>query len=131
MILNTALKSLIILVTLFLMTLNSVSSASSWINMSGSQPIEQVAQTMPPCDRPMSHHMQMVDDETDAVQLSFQLCDMNDCQCEHVSAAEAPDNIDSFTTLLIGLNLSLIQTVPDATIPYIPSNDRPPRIVHA
>jgi hypothetical protein len=98
--------------------------------MSGSQPIEKVAQTMVPCDMPM-HHMPAANEEMDPVQLSFQLCEMVDCQCEHVNAANAPEDIDSFTTLLIGLSISPIAAIPDATIPFIPSNDRPPRIMHA
>lgn len=99
--------------------------------MSGSQPIEKVAQTLPHCDLPMPHHMPEINVEMDPAQLSIQMCDMDDCQCEHVNTAEVPEERDSFTTLLTGWSMSLIATVPDATIPFIPSNDRPPRFMHA
>jgi len=127
------LKALIILFTLLLMTLNSVSSASMWVRMSGPETVEKVAQTLPPCHQP--HMMEMpADDMVEAAKSaspSYKLCDMDDCQCGHFNTAKVPDEIHPYAANFIGFSMPLAMAIPSVLTPFLPLNHRPPRIMPA
>ena len=102
-----------------------------WVKMSGTDTVEQIAQTLPPCHQP--HMMPQIEilEEASPISPSYNLCDMDDCQCGHFNTAKVPDEIHPYLVTFAGLSVPLTMVIPRVLTPFLSLNDRPPRIMPA
>lgn len=113
-------KSLIILLTSLLLTLNTLSVGIMWVQSVDNQTDSALlASNKLPCHQISSGLTGNV----------ISLCGMDNCQCEHLNTAQVPTDTATYQLLsIISKAPSVIITVSRPASPYLTPNYRPPRV---